>query len=166
MKPPSDGEETSLRGRGAVCRKLKYLFPLRCISRLPALRRNRPHLPAPPPVRLPPQPHFIPCSCALSDTRVTGAISPAPCQSGHPSVNSSAAPTRLRRPALVNTSSCVLHRWGLMSQGWHSGAGNRISRSAPAEPRGKKWAFTSPGNHLAGRSEQGERFENILKCNE
>lgn len=120
-----------------------------------------------PPARPPsPQPHFIPCSRALSYTRVTGAISPAPCQSGHPSVNSSAAPTRLRRSSLVNTGSCVLHRWGLMSQGWHSGAGNRISRSAPAEPRGKKWAFTSPGNHLAGRSEQGERFENILKCNE
>lgn len=73
---------------------------------------------------------------------------------------------RLRRAALVNTGSCVLHRWGLMSRSWHSGTGNRISRSAPAEPRGKKWAFTSPGNHLAGRSEQGERFENILKCNE
>lgn len=29
---------------------------------------------------------------------------------------------------------CVLHRQGLMSQGWHRSPGNRISRSAPTEP--------------------------------
>lgn len=60
-------EENKSAGEGSVCRKLKYLFPLCCISRLPALRRNRPHLPAPwrPPS---PQLHFIPCSCALSYT--------------------------------------------------------------------------------------------------
>lgn len=100
----------------------------------------------------------------LSYISVAGVISPTPCQPGHPSVNSSAA-TQLRSELVVNTSGCVLHRQGLMSQGWHSSPGNRISRSAPAEPHSKKWAFSSFGNHLAKHSKQ-EHFENILKYNE
>lgn len=40
-------EENKSAGQRSVCRKMKYLFPLHCVSCLSALRRNRPHLPAP-----------------------------------------------------------------------------------------------------------------------
>lgn len=117
---------------------------------------------------LPPRPspsasHSV--SLILSYISVAGVISPTPCQPGHPSVNSSAA-TQLRSELVVNTSGCILHRQGLMSQGWHSSPSNRISRSAPTESHSKKWAFSSFGNHLAKHSKQGEHFENILKYKE